>query len=129
MYTIVTIDDDVAVRRLLASALSAEHIECVQAGNLADGFKLCESGKPDMILLDVTLPDGDGIELCRKIKSNVKLRHIPVLIMTGEATAADFRISGMEAGADDYVLKPFSVKELMGRIKVILHRSTRPSAS
>lgn len=128
MYTIVTIDDDAATRRVLAGALAAERWNSIEADNLASGLEACESTKPDLILLDVNLPDGDGIELCHRLKSHAKLRHIPVLIMTGEATAADSRISGMEAGADDYVLKPFSLKELMGRIKVILRRTNRPSA-
>lgn len=127
MYRILAIEDDPIIRRLLQQSMTSEGFECVTAPSIAEGLAACERSKPDLVLLDVNLPDGDGIATCRKIKADPKLRHIPVLLLTGEASDVDHRVDGLEAGADDYILKPFLPRELTSRVKGILKRSTRPT--
>lgn len=127
MYRILAIEDDPIIRRLLQQSMAAEGYECVTAGTVAEGLAECERSKPDLVLLDVNLPDGDGIATCRKIKGDARLRHIPVLLLTGEASDVEHRVDGLEAGAEDYILKPFMPRELASRVKGILKRSTRPT--
>lgn len=120
MYTIVAIDDDPLIRSMLARILPPEGHELAFAVDCASGFQACIQNKPDLILLDVMLPDGSGVGLCRKIRSDPKLRHIPVLLLTGEAVTVENRVAGLEAGAEDYILKPFDPPDLIYRIKRIL---------
>jgi len=127
MYRIVVVEDDSVMRRVLQQTLAAEGYECLLAFDAASGCATIAREKPDLVLLDVHLPDENGIEVCRKLKADEKLRHIPVVILTGEAFTVDNRIDGLEAGADDYIIKPFSSKELLSRIKGILKAGTRPS--
>lgn len=129
MYRIVIIEDDPIMRKLLSKELTPDGYECIMAPNAAAGLKACREDRPDMVLLDVHLPDHNGLDVCRNLKSDPALRHIPVLIITGEASAVDKRIEGLEAGADDYILKPFSPKELARRIRNIMRAGTKPSGS
>lgn len=121
MYNILVIDDNQIIRSTLGNILKPEGFAVSFAINAEDGFKACLQTKPDLVLLDVNLPDGDGVEVCRRIKAEQKIRHIPVFILTGEAIAVDRRTEGLEAGADDYILKPFNPKELILRVKRILN--------
>ncbi|MEK7858733.1 MAG: response regulator [Elusimicrobiota bacterium] len=127
MYRIVAVEDDPIVRRLFSRTLTSESYECIMAVNAASGLQTCLEQKPDLILLDVHLPDGNGIEVCRQFKDDMRLRHIPILIITGDAVSVEERMEGLESGADDYILKPFNPKELLARIKGILKASTRPT--
>ncbi|MBI4347815.1 MAG: response regulator transcription factor [Elusimicrobia bacterium] len=127
MYRILAIDDDPIIRRLLLQSMAAEGFECVEASTVAEGLAAAARSKPDLVLLDVNLPDGDGISTCRRLKADPSLKHIPVLILTGEASDVDHRVDGLEAGAEDYVLKPFLPRELVSRVKGILKRSARPT--
>lgn len=129
MYRIVVIEDNAGMRALLQKILAAEGFECLAAVDGASGRKACLQEKPDLILLDVHLPDANGIELCRKFKADPALHHIPILILTGEAYTVENRVDGLEAGADDYIIKPFNNKELVSRIKGILKASTKPTHS
>ncbi len=129
MYRILAIDDSPIMRQLLIQILSADGYECLTAGDGQGGLRSCARNKPDLVLLDVNLPDGSGIEFCRRLKSDPAARHIPVLLLTGEAKAVENRVEGFEAGADDYVTKPFNVKELLSRVKGILQASARPTGS
>lgn len=128
MFRILSIEDSPIMRQLLTQLLSAEGYECLTAGDGESGLKSCARNKPDLILLDVNLPDGNGIDVCRRLKADPTARHIPVLLVTGEACGLENRLQGFEAGADDYVLKPFNAKELLSRVKGILQASTRPTA-
>lgn len=127
MYRILIIEDDHIMRRMLAKTIRSDAHECVEASSAAAGLEACAKERPDMILLDVHLPDGNGIELCRKIKADERLRHIPIVILTGEASSIENKLEGLDSGADDYVLKPFNSKELMSRVKGLLKAGTRPT--
>ena len=127
VFRIAVVDDDPGIRELLRGVLAGEGFECLLAPDGASGLKACRAAKPDLILLDVHLPDANGIELCRSMKADETLRHIPILIMTGEAVPGEERVEGLEAGADDYILKPFDVPELVSRIRGILRTSLRPT--
>lgn len=126
MYRILAVDDDPIVRKVCAKTLVPEGYELMLAVDAGECMKSCAQGKPDLILLDVNLPDGNGIEICRKIKADQKLRHIPILLVTGEALAVESCVDGIEAGAEDYIHKPFTPKELVSRISRILKSSVRP---
>lgn len=127
MYRILTIEDSPIMRQLLRQLLSGEGYDCITASDGHSGLKSCAKNKPDLILLDVNLPDGNGIDFCRTLKSDPAARHIPVLLLTGEAREVENRIDGFEAGAEDYVTKPFNSKELLSRVKGILQASARPT--
>lgn len=129
MFRILAIEDDHIVRRSLSRTLAPEGYEVILAVNATSGLENVSRNKPDLILLDVNLPDGNGIDLCRKIKEDDKLRHVPILILTGESVSVENRVNGLEAGAEDYIIKPFSPKELLLRIKSILKQSAKPSHS
>ena len=110
MYRIVCIEDSPTMRKLLQKTLAGEGYECLVAGTLAQGLKVCNEDKPDLIVLDVNLPDGNGIDLCRQIKENQRLAHIPIVILTGEAFSVENRVEGIEAGTDVYVIKRNNMK-------------------
>ena len=91
------------------------------AGSLRDAEKILQSQSPSLVLLDLMLPDGSGLDFCRKLKTNSKTESIPVIILTAKDDEVD-KVVGFELGADDYVTKPFSVRELILRIKAVLKR-------
>jgi DNA-binding response OmpR family regulator len=127
MYRILVVEDSPPLRKLLSQAFAAEGHDCRLAGGVEEGFLRAQEDKPDLILLDVNLPDGNGIDLCRRLKENAVVRHIPVLLVTGEASSIDNKVSGFDAGADDYVLKPFRMKELLARVGSLLKSGVKPS--
>lgn len=126
MYRVLIIDDDALIQKVLKQALGDEGYECASAGGVAEGIKACAHGKPDLIILDVNLPDGSGFDACRAIKAEPKLRHIPLLMVTGEALSVEQRLEAFEAGADDYVPKPFSAREVAARARSLVQKGTRP---
>ena len=125
MFRAMVIDDDAAVRKLFRTKLSAEGWECREAANGRDGLEACRREKPDVLVLDVHLPDVNGIDLCRTLKADPELSHIRVLLASGEAIQAKSRTAGLEAGADDYVVKPFSLKEVFARLERLVGKGAR----
>ena len=123
MYKLLTIDDDHIMSSILMRIFTAEKYEVKQANTAEDGYKACLKELPDIIILDVNLPDGTGLDLCRRIKETPRVKHIPVILLTGDATSIDNKVQGMENGAEDYVLKPFITDELVARVSGILKRS------
>ena len=107
--------------RYLSSKTPLESFKVIQAASIEEGEKALASNKIDVIILDLMLPDGSGLTLCRDIKSEPKTKNIPVIILTAKTEEVD-RVVGFELGADDYVTKPFSVRELILRVKAILKR-------
>ena len=123
---ILVIEDEPDIRKNLEYNLSREGFKVSTAGSLKDGLKSLDSNTYSLILLDLMLPDGSGLVLCKKIKSNSSLESIPIIILTAKDDEVD-KVVGFELGADDYVTKPFSVRELILRIKAVLKRGQKDS--
>ena len=119
--TVLLVEDEPAQRGLLAYNLEAEGFDVITADNGEDGLILVDENDPDLIVLDWMMPQLSGIEVCRRLKSNSKTRQIPVIMLSARAEEVD-RVRGLETGADDYVVKPYSVIELMARVKAHLRR-------
>jgi DNA-binding response OmpR family regulator len=118
MSTILVIEDDTALRETLAYNLSREEYVVQAVGDGLAGLKMAREIRPDLILLDVMLPGMDGFEVCRVLRQEM---NIPILILTAREDEID-RVIGLEIGADDYITKPFSMRELMARVKAHLRR-------
>lgn len=116
---ILVVDDVPANVKLLEVRLLAEYFEVLTASNGADAIETCENGKVDVILLDVMMPDMDGFEVCRRLKSDSATSHIPVVMITALDQASD-RIRGLEAGADDFLTKPVNDLQLMTRVRSLV---------
>jgi diguanylate cyclase (GGDEF)-like protein len=120
---ILTVDDDPDILDVLDLTLS-EHYEIVQAHNGAEGLKMVQQHIPDLIVCDCMMPVMNGREFCKTLKKDLLLQHIPVIMLTGKGEVQD-RITGIEAGVDDYMVKPFAPDELLARIKMIMRRTVR----
>jgi len=120
---ILTIDDDPDILDVLKLTL-ADQYEVIQAFNGKEGLQIVQSKHPDLIICDYMMPVMSGREFCKTLKKDILLRHIPVIMLTGKGEAKDV-VSGIEAGADDYLVKPFDPNTLLARIKMILRRTVR----
>jgi two-component system cell cycle response regulator len=116
---VLIVDDSEAIRLLLQARLSAEPIELHCADSGASGLRLSGEILPDLILLDLELPDIDGLEVCRRLKANPRTQSIPIVFISGTTDTAR-KIEGLEMGAADYITKPFDAAELRARIRVSL---------
>ncbi|MEK6715743.1 MAG: response regulator [Candidatus Omnitrophota bacterium] len=121
---VLVADDDPDIRDVLNIALSAEGYEVIEACDGEEALKLANEKSPNLIVLDYVMPKIDGREVCRRIKSDILLAHLPILMLTGKGEVTD-KVGGIEAGADDYVVKPFEPQELLARIKMTIRRSER----
>ena len=121
---ILVVDDDPDIRDVLNITLSAEGYEVVEAQNGEEALKLIKEMTPTLIILDYMMPVMDGREVCRRLKEDILLAHLPILMLTGKGEVAD-KVCGIESGADDYVVKPFEPQELLARIKMTIRRSRR----
>jgi len=126
--TILIIEDEAAIRDMLKFTLSAAEYEVLEASNAEQGWSLLLEQKPDLILLDWMLPGISGVSLAQRIRQNDKTRSIPIIMLTAKGEEDD-QVQGFEAGADDYVVKPFSPRALMARIKALLRRQDSDLAS
>lgn len=120
MKKILMIEDDVSIVELVAIHLKDNYCELAKAYNGNDGLNLATKNKYDMIILDVMLPGMDGIEICRRLRAD-KI-FTPILMLTARSEEID-KIIGLETGADDYLTKPFSIREFIARVKAILRRT------
>lgn len=120
--TILVVEDDTDILGLIEWHLKAEDYRVMTAKDGAKGFELAKREKPDLLLLDLMLPSMDGLEICKRLKKNEATDHIPVIMLTAKGEEVD-RIVGFELGADDYMVKPFSPRELLLRIRAILRRA------
>lgn len=125
MSRILVIEDDAALLRGLRDNLEAESHEVLTAADGAEGWRLSHDGEPDLIVLDLMLPKLSGYEICRKLRSEGD--NVPILMLTARGEEAD-RVLGLDLGADDYVTKPFSVRELLARVRAMLRRANPPRA-
>src|SRR5262245_49925836 len=127
MKKIVLIEDDSDLYALLQYNLEKEGFQMTGSKTGKGAIELCCSYQPDLILLDIMLPDSDGLDLCKGIRNHPDLAHVPVIFLTARGSETD-RIVGLELGANDYVVKPFFVRELIARIKLQFRTTPQPAS-
>jgi diguanylate cyclase (GGDEF)-like protein len=120
---ILIVDDDPDIRDVLNLTLS-EQYQVIEAADGEEGLKLARTKSPDLVLLDYNMPKLTGLEVCRLLKKDILLQHMPVIMLTGKSETSD-KVAGINSGADDYIVKPFEPQELLARIRMILRRSQR----
>jgi CheY-like chemotaxis protein len=123
MKRVLIVDDNQLVATMLHEFLTGQGFEIALAHDANDGYAKAVEFHPDLILCDVQLPDVVGFELVRVIKNRHELRHVPIIMITGTAHSTEEKVRGFQLGADDYVLKPFEMSELLERIRAVLRRS------
>ena len=121
---ILVIDDDTDILKVLKANLELHKFDVITAASWSEGQKALALDKPDILLLDLMLPDGDGVDICRELRKQHST--MPIIMLTAKDKISD-KVIGLESGADDYVVKPFETLELIARIKACLRR-TRPAA-
>jgi len=124
--TVLVVEDEPAQRDVLAYNLEADGFKVAMAADGEEGLLMVDEVQPDIILLDWMLPNVSGIEVCRRLKTRPETRNIPVIMLSARSEDVD-RVRGLETGADDYVVKPYSVIELLARVRSQLRR-TRPAS-
>lgn len=124
--TVLVVEDEPAQREVLGYNLEAEGFRVSSASNGEEALMLVDEMRPDIIVLDWMMPNVSGIEVCRRLKSRSDTRMIPIIMLSARSEEVD-RVRGLETGADDYVIKPYSIVELMARVRAQLRR-VRPSS-
>ncbi len=122
-YKILVVDDDPNIRELIVETLS-EEFKPIEARDGNEALRLCQEERPDLVILDVMMPDLDGLQVCTRLRNETLTSHIPIILLTAKGMLDD-KIKGMETGADDYLTKPFDPLELEARINMHLRRSIR----
>ncbi|HEY3673921.1 MAG TPA: response regulator transcription factor [Acidimicrobiia bacterium] len=125
MTTVLVIEDDTSLRRALRTSLKARGFEVLESPNAEEGLVLVADDRPDVVLLDLGLPDLDGIEALRRMRS---FSDVPVVVLTARDRQQD-KIESLDAGADDYVTKPFDVEEVLARVRAVLRRVPQASSA
>jgi two-component system, OmpR family, KDP operon response regulator KdpE len=120
---VLVVDDDQAIRRVVTTGLRARGYEVVEAATAADGLGSAAVESPDLVVLDLGLPDGDGVEVCRRLR---EFSAAPVIVLSVETTDRR-KIEALDAGADDFVVKPFSMPELLARMRAAMRRVPTPT--
>ena len=123
---VLVIEDEPDIRDLLAFHLEREGYTVTRSGSGVEGLRLARAAPPDLILLDLMLPEVDGFEVCRRLRQDPVTQAVPLVMLTARGDEVD-RVLGLELGADDYVVKPFSPREVVARVRAVLRRS-RPTA-
>lgn len=118
---ILVVDDEEHIAELISYNLTSNGYKVVIANNGIDAIKLVIEEKPNLILLDLMIPGKDGYDVCKDVRSNSEIRNTPIIMLTAKSEEVD-KILGLELGADDYITKPFSVRELLARVKAVLRR-------
>lgn len=124
MQMVYCVEDDDGIRELIAYAIKSSGLEVCEFPNGAEFEAALQKQIPDLALLDIMLPDKDGIEILKELRSNDATKYLPVIILTAKNSELD-KVKGLNLGADDYITKPFSVLELISRIKAVLRRSEK----
>ncbi|KZX74849.1 DNA-binding response regulator [Oleiphilus sp. HI0009] len=119
---ILIVDDESSIREMIAVALEMAGYTCFEASNARDAHSIVLDDRPDMILLDWMLPETSGVEFARRLKRDESTSEIPIIMITAKVEE-DNKIQGLEVGADDYITKPFSPRELVARLKAVLRRA------
>lgn len=120
---ILVVDDEPDIRDILKIVLESEGFEVEEASNGEEALEKIQHRPPDLVITDYVMPDIDGEELCRQIKKDILVRHIPVIMLTGKKEDVTDKIKGIDAGADDYLVKTIDEKELIARVRMVLRRS------
>ncbi|CUS48344.1 MAG: two component signal transduction system phosphate regulon response regulator PhoB [Idiomarinaceae bacterium HL-53] len=118
---ILIVEDEAPIREMLAFVMEQHGYQPVEAPDYNDAFERLVEPYPDMILLDWMLPGGSGVQLAKKVKNTEHLKHIPIIMLTARGEEED-KVKGLEVGADDYMTKPFSPKELIARMRAVFRR-------
>jgi len=119
---ILVVDDDPDIRDILKLTLAEENYEIFEAADGEEALRIINSKPLDLVLLDYKIPKMDGRQVCRLVKKDLLLRHLPIIMVTGKGDIND-KVTGIDSGADDYVVKPFEPKELLARIRMVLRRT------
>ncbi len=122
------VEDDTSIRELVLYALKTAEFQVMGFENAASFYKRMKEQQPELILLDIMLPDEDGVSILKKLKSRPDTENIPVIMMTAKSSEYD-KVLGLDSGADDYITKPFGVMELISRVKAVIRRSDRSKGS
>ena len=121
---VLIVDDEDNIRELIKFYVEKEDYLSIEAADGVEAIDKIKADQPDLIILDLMLPGLDGLEVCRQLKGNKQLSGIPIIMLTAKQEEADM-ILGLELGADDYITKPFSPRELLARVKAVLRRSSK----
>ncbi len=124
MAVIYVVEDDQNIREIERIALQNSGYEVVEFEKVCDFVKALEQKVPDLLLLDIMLPDGDGLEVIKKIRQDAITSNLPVILVTAKTTELD-KVRGLDDGADDYLTKPFGIMELISRVKALLRRTKK----
>ncbi len=127
MRTIYVVEDDISIQEIECFALSGAGFQVEGFGLAREFYQALARRMPDLVLLDVMLPDEDGLSVVRKLRTGVDTAGIPILLVTAKTTELD-KVKGLDIGADDYMTKPFGVLELISRVKALLRRSAGPAS-
>src|SRR5215470_7220875 len=122
---VLVVEDEPDIRRLVVLHLERDGFRCRTVANGLDALRESKANVPDLVVLDLMLPGLDGLEVCRRLRSDATTAGVPIIMLTAKSDEVD-RVVGLEVGADDYVAKPFSPKELVARVRAVLRRA-RPS--
>lgn len=127
-YKILVVEDEPDIRKLVQYNLTQDHYKVLEAENGEQALKLIQRDKPSLVILDLMMPGMSGLEVCRTLRGKEETAKLPILMLTAKAGEAD-RVLGLELGADDYLAKPFSPRELVARVRAILRRSNNAAPS
>jgi two-component system, OmpR family, catabolic regulation response regulator CreB len=127
MNNILLLEDDPTIAKTVVYALERAGLAATHCLLVQDALQQIERQVPDLLILDIGLPDGNGLDVCRKMRASLSHQHIPILMLSAHGEEID-RILGLELGADDYVTKPFSPRELVARVNALLRRSSASTA-
>ena len=120
---VVLVEDEPHIRRFLRAALTSESVAVHEADGFRDGMRLLRQSRPDLAIIDLGLPDGDGVELIKRVRT---WSMVPILVLSARS-AEEQKVVALDAGGDDYLTKPFGVAELLARVRALLRRAIRPA--
>jgi DNA-binding response OmpR family regulator len=123
---VLIVEDEAHIRELLCLHLQLEHFECVQAPDGHTGLELARTERFDLVILDLMLPGLDGVTVCRALRRDSQNPTVPILMLTARREEAD-KVLGLDSGADDYLTKPFGVRELLARVRALMRRGPQPA--
>src|SRR5438874_660188 len=125
-HTVLVLDDEKDILEMVRYNLEKEHLDVITASEGQSGLEIGLKHKPDLVVLDLMMPGMNGLEVCKQLRSDARTSRVPIIMLTAKAAETD-KIIGLEMGADDYITKPFSVRELLARVRAVLRRAKEPS--